>query len=472
MTTTNAYELGFQSLDEEVTDRRLAVEGDLPKWLSGTLLRNGPGSFEFGGEQATHWFDGLAMLRRYAFEDGTVSYSNRFLRTEAYEDAIDGTGASQFGTSESGLSQVWQWLRALGPPEPTDNTNVHVARLGEHYVALTEAPRRIAFDPVTLETRGEFRWTDDLTEHLATAHLSVDPVRRETIGYATEFGHSHDYHCYRIPDGTAERTHFATVPAEGPGYVHDCAVTANHVVLVETPLRIAILRALSPWSEGLLDMLEFDADRQTRFIVVDRETGELVAEPRTDPFFCFHHVNAFETDDEIVIDLVEFEDDSIVRALSFETLSGDAFAAAPDGHCVRYCLSLDKGTTERFRVHTAGIELPTVPRHARWQSYRYAYAQGTDRRGMNGLVKLDVKDGTTTEWWSQGVYVGEPRMVQHPNTSREDEGVVLAPALEPNAGHSVLLIFDAETLSVRARAPLPHAVPFGFHGRFFPDVTT
>jgi carotenoid cleavage dioxygenase-like enzyme len=34
----------------------------------------------------------------------------------------------------------------------------------------------------------------------------------------------------------------------------------------------------------------------------------------------------------------------------------------------------------------------------------------------------------------------------------------------------MLLVFDAETLTERARAPLPHAVPFGFHGRYFPEL--
>jgi carotenoid cleavage dioxygenase-like enzyme len=34
----------------------------------------------------------------------------------------------------------------------------------------------------------------------------------------------------------------------------------------------------------------------------------------------------------------------------------------------------------------------------------------------------------------------------------------------------MLLMFDAETLTELARAPLPHVVPFGFHGRYFPDV--
>jgi carotenoid cleavage dioxygenase-like enzyme len=46
--------------------------------------------------------------------------------------------------------------------------------------------------------------------------------------------------------------------------------------------------------------------------------------------------------------------------------------------------------------------------------------------------------------------------------------VVLATALNVDTERTTLLIFDAATLSVQARAPLPHAEPFGFHGRFFP----
>jgi len=32
---------------------------------------------------------------------------------------------------------------------------------------------------------------------------------------------------------------------------------------------------------------------------------------------------------------------------------------------------------------------------------------------------------------------------------------------------SFLLVLDSATMSVDARVDLPHAVPFGFHGRFF-----
>jgi len=471
VSTPNAYELGFRSVDREFDDHSLPVEGTIPDWLSGRLLRNGPGRFEVGGERATHWFDGLAMLRRYDFADGAVRYTNRFLRTEAYDAATRGERTSEFAGGPGPIREALRWLRTLGPPEPTDNANVHVARFGDHYVAQTEAPRWVAFDPETLATHGEFRWTDDLSLHLTTAHTSVDPRTGETVGFGLEFGRPHRYHVYAVDAETAARRRIGSVRARGPGYVHDCALTRDYVVLVETPLRIDVWRALVPWGDGLLDMLRYDDDRGARLLVVDRESGALVADPTVDPFFTFHHVNAFQRDDRLVMDLVAFEDASIVDALSFETLAEDAFAAAPEGRLDRFRFdptAADPDVT-RTRRYDGGLELPTVPRAVRTRPYRYAYAQATDRRGANGLVKVDLDRGTATEWWGQGVYVEEPRMVGRPGADAEDDGVVLAPALDTDAERSVLLVFDAGTLSLLARAPLPHAVPFGFHGRFFPD---
>ena len=467
-----AYALGFRSLQEkeEHRDCHLDVEGSVPAWLDGALIRNGPGRFEFGNVRANHWFDGLAMLRRYGFDDGTVRYTNRFLRTGAFTDARTGATAGEFATTGSLRRQLHRLLTSFGPPEPTDNANVHVVRVHDHYVALTEAPRRVAFDPDTLETRGEFRWTDDIPEHMATAHLTVDPVRRETVGYSLTFGRSPQYHLYRVPFGGAGREHIASVPAEGPGYVHDCSITEHYVVLVEPPLRISILRAIAPWGDGIFDALQYDTEREARFVVVDRNSGAIVADRHTEAFFVFHHVNAYEDGDHLVVDLVAYEDADIIDALSFEVLSKHAFDAAPPGRLDRFRLPLDGDAVHRSRRYTGGLELPTVPPSVRGRWYRFAYAQSTDREGANGLVKVDVERGTAMEWWERGVYVEEPRMVQRPGAKREDDGVVLAPALDTFDGRSMLLVFDAETLTERARAPLPHAVPFGFHGRYFPVV--
>jgi len=42
------YRLGFESCNTEYAGVDLPVEGSIPNWLDGTLLRNGPGKFESG----------------------------------------------------------------------------------------------------------------------------------------------------------------------------------------------------------------------------------------------------------------------------------------------------------------------------------------------------------------------------------------------------------------------------------------
>jgi carotenoid cleavage dioxygenase-like enzyme len=461
---------GFRSLTEERSGYSPTVEGSVPEWLSGALVRNGPGLFEAGGQRVNHWFDGLAMLRRYAFDDGEVTYSNRFLRTEAYEDAMDGRLTGQFGTdTRSRRQRLRELLGSLGPPEPTDNTNVHVARIDGEYVALTEAPRRVAFDPETLATRGEFSFDDDLPEHVTAAHLVDDPHHEELVGFSTQFGLSPQYHLYRVPAGSRERERITSLDARGPAYIHDVSVTDEHVVLVEPPLVLSVLRALSPFSQGPVDMLDWRPGEPTRILVVDRETGDLVVESTVGAAFVFHHVNAYVDDGTVVLDLVEFPDGDIVDAMSMSALDGEGYPDIADGRLVRYRIDTATGAVEQSRLYAGGIELPRVPRERVGRRHRYAYAQVTDRDGANGLVKVDCETGTAREWWERSVYVEEPLPVQHPDPDSEDDGVVLATALDVERERTTLMIFDAATLDVRARVPLPHAEPFGFHGRFFRD---
>ena len=91
-----------------------------------------------------------------------------------------------------------------------------------------------------------------------------------------------------------------------------------------------------------------------------------------------------------------------------------------------------------------------------------------DREGMdaerdgNHLARVDVDTGDARRWEEPGTFVEEPVPVDGPDGER----VVLATALDVDAGRTDLLVFDAD-LELLARAHLPHAVPFGFHGRFF-----
>ena len=44
--------------------------------------------------------------------------------------------------------------------------------------------------------------------------------------------------------------------------------------------------------------------------------------------------------------------------------------------------------------------------------------------------------------------------------------MLLSVVLDADAGRSGLLVLDAATFEEIARADVPHAIPFGFHGQF------
>ena len=75
----SGWRLGFQTQREELRDVTLDTAAPFPEWLDGTLVCNGPGQFEVGDTALTHWFDPLAMLRGFRFDDGGVRYTNRFV---------------------------------------------------------------------------------------------------------------------------------------------------------------------------------------------------------------------------------------------------------------------------------------------------------------------------------------------------------------------------------------------------------
>jgi beta,beta-carotene 9',10'-dioxygenase len=84
---STVFEIGFGKTEHEIAVESLPVRGKIPGWLSGTLIRNGPGTFMVGDQRYRHWFDGLAMLHKFSIVNGRVAYVNKFLNTQSYQAA-------------------------------------------------------------------------------------------------------------------------------------------------------------------------------------------------------------------------------------------------------------------------------------------------------------------------------------------------------------------------------------------------
>jgi beta-carotene 15,15'-monooxygenase len=461
-----AATLGFHSLTDERAVE-LAVEGSLPDWLAGSLIRNGPGAFELGEASVDHWFDGLAMCHRYTLDGAAdaVGYRNRFLRSDAYDRAREGSFSGGFATGGAGLlARLWNLVVSA----PYDNANVIVERVGEDYLAMTETPRRVRVDPATLDTLGHARYEGPAPRgQLACAHVSRDPDGG-VVNVETAFGRTSQYHVFaaQSPD---ERRPIATIPVAEPAYLHDFAATPSYVALVEFPFVLDPLDLFRPGQAGFIDHFRWEPDRGTRIRVVDRATGAVVADATAPPVFGFHHANAYETDDAVVLDVETVPDATPVRDLDLAALRAGELDVL-GGRIDRYRVGLGGDVTVE-RVYDGATALPTVSPAVEGRRHRYIYAQHGDQplsRWPDEVVKLDVETGATTTFGVDAP-VSEPVFVPRPGGDREDDGVVLIVALDRTAGRSVLVVLD-DDLTERARAPLPHAVPFDFHGRWFSEL--
>lgn len=464
-----AYAIGFESVDTEYTDVSLEVEGRVPDWLQGSLYRNGPGQFETNQGPLAHWFDGLAMLRRFCVDgpENSITYTNRFLRSDTYRRATsdEGLQTGQFGTA--GGSGLLDSLRSRLLPEPTDNANVNVRQFGDTLVAITETSKMLAFDRETLGTRGAFDFDDTIQGQWQCAHPIHDPIAETTVNLLVNFGRETSYEIVQCHEGATTRERVASIPVSEPAYTHSFALTDQYVVLTEPPLVIDPFDLILPWrgGEAFVDSFRWEPERGTRIRLIDRDSGAVAATCRGPAMFVFHHVNAFERDGQVIVDLVGFPDDRAIADLYLETLR--AGNASPSGRLLRLSLPTDGGAVSREVIAT-GLTLPRANERYRTSDHQYTWAQqaGPGAEYADRIAKAAPPDGLLETWRQPGWFAGEPVMVPAPNGAEPDDGVVLVVALDPDRERSVFVVLDAATLEEHARAPLPHVAPFDFHGQF------
>ncbi len=456
--------LGFQSLENEVRVDALPIEGTLPDWLTGSLIRTGPSKFEVGERSMNHWFDGFAMLHRFSFGEGDASYACRFLESNAYR-AANAKGEitySEFATDP--CRSLFKRAMSMFQPNLSDNDNVNLVKLGERFVAMTETPLPIEFDPDTLESAG-VAW--DVPGMLTTAHPHLDRESGGMLNYALKFGRRNEYRFFSLGPGPEDEVDvISSTSTKRPAYMHSFGLTENWIVLVEYPFVVNPLGLVFS-GRPFIENFKWKPELGTRFSLIDRQTGETSGPFVTDPCFAFHHVNSYETDDgQVIADICTFDDHKIVESLYLENLRDGAAIPAPA--LTRFTISPGTGSVESERLVEEGMELPRINYgRCNERPYRYAWGNGTDGTGFfDRIVAADVEDRTTKVWKEPGCFPGEPVFVSRPGARLESDGALLSVVLDTAAETSFLLVLDAATLEERARATVPHHIPFNFHGQY------
>uniref|UniRef100_A0A8C9YM27 Retinoid isomerohydrolase RPE65 b n=1 Tax=Sander lucioperca TaxID=283035 RepID=A0A8C9YM27_SANLU len=503
-----SYRKIFETVEELNEPIPAKISGVIPSWLGGSLLRMGPGLFEVGDEPFYHLFDGQALMHKFDLKDGQVTYYRKYIKTDTYVRAMTENRivVTEFGTAaypdpcKNIFSRFFTYFRGI---EVTDNCIVNVYPIGEDFYAVTETNYITKVDPDSLETLKRVDLCKYLSVNGVTAHPHID-ADGAVYNIGNCFGKSMSlaYNIVKIPP--AQKGEFCSI-------FKLFGMTDNYFVFVEQPVKINLLKFLSAWSvrgATYMDCFESNDSMGTWFHLATKDPADYLSSHkfRTSAFNLFHHINTYEEQGFIVVDLCTWKGhDFVYNYLYLANIREEweevkkAAMRAPQPEVRRYVLPLDihredQGknlvslpyTTATAVLHSDGTiwlepeVLFSGPRQAfefpqinyslcRGKKYSFAYGLGLNHFIPDRIVKLNVQTKQTWVWQEEECYPSEPLFVPTPGATEEDDGVLLSIVVKPGAERpGFLLVLDATTLTELARAEVNTIIPVTLHGMYKP----
>lgn len=446
------------------------VQGRIPDWVSGSYIRNGPGMFQLQNRRLNHWFDAMGALHKFDIRNGKVSYLNSFIECESYRYAST-EGDLKFSEFASDpCKSIFKKVQSyVFPtlPNMTDNPKINVARFADKFMALGETPMQVEFDPETLQTIGVSEPVPGSFAYKTTAHPHFEA--EQAYNLVVKFGMQSHYRIYNVAQSGSKP--IASVPVKKPAYLHGFGMSKNYFIIAAGPLVVVPIELLF-WKRPYVENHKWLPKEGSAIWVIEKTTGKLRARFQTEAFFAFHHVNAWEEGDDLVMDINAYDDASIVQKYYLKELE-QPDVQLPFGTLRRYRMNLRNKRIELHTISDACIELPRIDYERYNTSGNYQYTYGVSLHPSNptgfynSIVKIDVQTGANAYWYNPDCYPGEPFFLAAPNGKNDADGVLLSIVLDAAQHRSFLLVLDAGSMEEIARATLPEPVVYGFHGEFF-----
>ncbi|WP_067695985.1 carotenoid oxygenase family protein [Nocardia jejuensis] len=441
------------------------IDGRLPRDLTGTLYRIGPGKHQVGKSLLHNVFDGDGMISQFVLDGATVRYRNRYVRTRHFEhgqhsDRIRyrGVGGQIPGGPLANIGRL-----------PANVANTNIVNYAGGLLALWELGNPHRIDPDSLDTLGPTDFGGRLGFLGAfSAHPKWDPATGDMYNFGLDLLPTPRIRTYRI-DRAGRLHRLATIPLRDLPWNHDFALTGDYMVFVLDPL-LPDIRKIALASDSFIDSLEFKRAKGTRFVLVPKAGGR----PRIvehEALLHVHVTNAYDDGEDVVVELVRLD----AEWDSFRTMTGMVNRDTPDtpqfpdSRLMRYRITRG-GTVIEHELSDRAGEFPQYDWRRSTRAHRYSYLAGAGGPAglFNAILKVDHRTGATTFCDLGASSIGEPLFVPRTPDADEDEGWLLALNHDLTENRSQLVVLDARDLESGplATAWLRHHIPWGFHGTF------
>ena len=448
----------FAPVSKEVVLTDLPIIGEIPKDLNGVYLRNGPNP-RFKPNGIYHPFDGDGMIHAAHFQDGKVTYRNKWVRTEGWK-ANNKTGDENYWGVMSTLKG-----REDKPMTDVANTDV-IGHAGKAVCTWYLAGEPHLLDPITLETIEAVDYSKAPGQGVS-AHPKVDEETGEMMVF--DYFDHHPFMAYGVVDKTGKLVHHVPIELPGNRLPHDMGISKNYSILHDLP----VYHDEAAMAAGR-HKIRFNNSMKTRFGVIPRfGQPEEIKWFEFDPCFLYHVVNCWEDGDEVVMVACRFmpirnEDGTVNEERTAKTIAH----LGMNSRLWRYRMNLKTGEAiETCLNMDHNIEFPSYDssRTGRYSQYAYAVDHHPDRFHWTGIRKFNTDTGESMGDFTdshEDCWYSEPWFAPADNPKSEDHGYVIAFMWNDKKQEQELQVFDALDISKGpvARIKLPDMVPIGFHG--------
>jgi len=464
------FSTGIENNQKIFSMQNVPVTGKIPEWLHGSYIRNGPGMFQMKNRRMNHWFDAMGALHKFDIGGGKVNYQGAFIDCNSYRSVKEkgDIAFSEFATDpcKSIFKKVQSYIFPT-LPNMTDNPKVNVAKIANKFMALGETPMQVEFDPLTLQTIGVSEPVPGGFAYKTTAHPHFESDHAYNL--VVKFGMQSHYKIYDVANPGQKP--LASIPVSKPAYLHGFGMTKKYFIIAAGPLTVIPIELLF-WRKPYIENHKWRPNDGASVYIIDKSTGTLKVKLETDPFFCFHHINAWDDGEDIVMDINAYDDASIINKYYLDELENDKLQL-PIGTVRRFRMNLTTKKIQSDILSDACIELPRIDynRYNTDSKYRFTYGVSVHPSASTGfynsLVKIDTLSGKSVYWHEANCYPGEPFFQPSPQSKNDEDGILLSIVLDAKDEISFLLILDATNMQEIARASLPAPIVYGFHGEFF-----
>lgn len=452
----NPYLSGnYAPVHDELEVHDLKVIGEIPKELCGIYMRNGPNP-EFTPISYTYPYDGDGMIHALYIKEGKATYRNRYIETKSLQKERK-AGKALYGGLLKLIPMDPKWAGPEDEPIAVKNgAFIHIIRHANTYLALSESAPAYQMT-AQLNTLGEWAPSSNKVLDLC-AHTRLDPITGDLwfINYALMPPFLTLYQF----DKQGLLKNKWTIEKEYSSMFHDFVLTKNYVILFDCP---AVFDFNQLMKGG--QILNWQPELGTRIGIMPRSGGP-VKWLHTEPFFVFHFANAYEQDQQIIIDYVRHE--------QLVMLTQEGKPRPPSLYCTT--IDLTTNSVQHQALDDQIVEFPRIREDRNSLSNRFIYClsktpNSANPRAMNVLLQYDrVKNNAQRRTFTDGMEIGEAVFAVTTQSQNENEGYLMLLTYNSRTNQSEFLILDASQLDKEplAKIQLPRRVPNGLHGSWMP----